>query len=78
MNHAKRISKLRASQEQYVNGLHAKYQEAVKHGLTASLDDFINANPQYQAMKNNLRKKEDYLNNQLPSALKNPTAFTGP
>ena len=65
MNHAKRISKLRASQEQYVNGLHAKYQEAVKHGLTASLDDFINANPQYQAMKNNLRKKEDYLNNQL-------------
>ncbi len=65
MNHAKRISQLRASQEQYVNGLHAKYQEAVKHGLTASLDDFINANPQYQAMKKNLRKKEDYLNNQL-------------
>ena len=65
MNYAKQIGKLRASQEQYVNGLHAKYQEAVKHGLTASLDDFINANPQYQAMKNNLRKKEDYLNNQL-------------
>ena len=65
MNYAKQIGKLRASQEQYVNSLNTKYQEAVKHGLTASLDDFINANPQYQAIKNDLRKKEDYLNNQL-------------
>ena len=65
MNYAKQIGKLRASQEQYVNGLHAKYQEAVKHGLTASLDDFINDNTQYRAIKNDLRKKEDYLNNQL-------------
>ena len=65
MNYAKQIGKLRASQEQYVNGLHAKYQEAVKHGLTASLDDFINDNTQYRAINNDLRKKEDYLNNQL-------------